>query len=108
MKKVILVLMLSPLFCLANTTNDQLLAIKDNLEVKGFISTFEKNRSQKCNEISAESIRIKKSGWVDVRITCNEYDQNGEPQANVYGIDFGGYIYGTFFDLQKVKVTGYE
>lgn len=108
MKKVILMMTLSPLFAFAKTTDAQTLLVRENLEVKSFISTFEKNRSQKCEEITADDIRVKGDGKTAVRISCNEYDQDGEPQANVHIIEIGGYLYDSSFDLQRVKVTGLE
>src|SRR4051812_8358581 len=78
--------------------------IKANPEVKSVIAAFESNRSQKCVEITAENVKFGKNGSAKVQISCNQYDNNGQPQANVYFITLKGTLYGSSFELDRVDI----
>ena len=93
-----------PAFAAANNLN----LVKNNAEVKSAIASFEANRSQKCSEISDANTHFHKNGTVKVQISCNQYDANGEPQANVYLITIRGFIYSTYFELGSVSIVGAE
>ena len=82
--------------------------IKKNLEVKSAIAAFEKNRSQKCAGIKESNTQFEADGKVTLRVSCNQYDKNGEPQANVYFIKIEGYMYDSFFSLTSVLIVGVE
>lgn len=106
MKKLILIAAFAAAPAFASTTKSALIA--NNTEVKALIAAFEQNRGLKCNEINDENTVIKK-GAVKTTISCSQYDQNGEPQANVTIITFSGHIYdNTFFQLAKVVFTPME
>jgi hypothetical protein len=107
MKIVFIILTVVSSFAYAQTTETQANLIKNNLEVKSVIKAFETNRSQKCQDISAENILITKSGLSKVTLSCNEY-KDGESMANVYIIKLKGYLYGSIFDLNSVSITGAE
>ena len=83
-------------------------AVKNNPEVKSAIASFEANRTQKCSEITANNTRIGKNGAVKVLISCNQYDENGEPQANGHCITLRGYLYDSVFGLGSVSMVGAE
>jgi hypothetical protein len=82
--------------------------VKQNLEVKSAIASFETNRVQKCSEINESNTRIGKNGAVKAMVSCNQYNENGEPQANVYFITIRGSLYDSFFELNSVSIVGVE
>ena len=88
--------------------NNSLDLVRNNAEVKSAIHAFEKNRSQKCSDIVESNSVISKNGSVKTVIVCNEYDQNGVPQANVYNITIRGNLDETSFDLRSVSIVGVE
>lgn len=89
-------------------SHDKIEVIKQNLEVKSAIASFEKNRSEKCSEISRANTRISKNGAVKAVISCNQYDENGEPMANAYSITIRGSLYDAFFEMNSLSIVGIE
>lgn len=82
--------------------------VSKNLEVSSYISAFEKNRNQTCDALTEQGVSITKSNKVTAHISCNEYDLEGMPMANVYFITIEGYSYGTSLEVQKISVVGAE
>lgn len=82
--------------------------VNANPEVKSAVAAFEKNRDQRCSKITEESVQIEPDSHVTVTISCNQYDANNEPQANVYFITIKGLMYPDFFSLNSISFDGAE
>ncbi len=83
--------------------------IRENLEVKSIIQAIESNRSLRCEQITFKNTKFGKAGSVVSTISCNQYDEQNEPMANVHFIEITGHLYsGTEFQLSSVKITAAE
>ncbi|MNJ92520.1 hypothetical protein D3C87_101920 [compost metagenome] len=79
--------------------------IQKNIEIKKFVSAFEKNRNQKCTALTSDVNSSKGEGEViGATAACNEYDKDGNAMANVHWIEFSGRFYGKFYVLDGLTV----
>jgi len=82
--------------------------INANPEVKSAIETFESHRGQKCNRVDFSNTSFRRDNTVKSVITCNQYDENGNAQANVHQITIRGRLYRNFFDLESFAIVARE
>ena len=106
MKQIIL--LASLISSAAFASSAQLDLIKNNLEVKSAIAAFEANRGETCNALSAANLMVSKNGAAKITVSCNRYDKNGDPQADVYILTIKGALYPNSFELSSISIVGAE
>lgn len=82
--------------------------IATNPEVVSLVAAMEKNRGLRCDALSEYNVEVRKDGFATAIYSCNQYDQDGEPMANVTQIEVKGWLASGSFDLMRVKFIPVE
>jgi hypothetical protein len=83
-------------------------AITTNPEVVSLVAAMEKHRGLRCETPPEKSVKVRKDGYATLYYSCNEYNEEGEPMANVTFIEIKGWAYADSFDLMRVKFIPME